>query len=198
MRDIGFTPRVAASVQFEEIKSVLRGSIEQRARQAAGPLGHADRAVHRRGRRSMRSMRCSPICWSCGATSARTASPALRPPSSPARRLRAACSCRISGRVFGRRTSVLLTGTLRQRRGAGDHRSRAARSGWSSRFSRLWALMFAAVTPVRQSYLNAPHRVEATRDRVVVRLAARIERRRGDPATSRQRRRTSGATRLPI
>ena len=64
MHDIGFTPRVAHGVQFKEIKNVLRDSIANglakrpvRWVMLTGPFtgGVTD---------PMRSMRCSPICWS--------------------------------------------------------------------------------------------------------------------------------------
>ena len=42
----------------------------------------------------------------------------------------------------------------------------------------VWALVFAAITPVRQAYLNGLIDSEQTRDGALVRLAVRVERRR--------------------
>ena len=85
--------------------------------------------------------------------------------------------------VFGRRTTVLLTGTLVERRGAGDHRSGAALLG-GHRASLVVGADVCGGDSRPSGVSQCAHRVEAARDRVVVRLAARIKRRHGDPANS--------------
>ena len=102
--------------------------------------------------------------------SGRMASPGWRPRSSPARRSAAGCSCRTSARVFRRRTSVLLAGTLLST-------VVLALIGLMPRFwiatvlLVLWGLVFAAVAPVRQAYRERSRGTEAPGDRAVVRLA---------------------------
>ena len=87
--------------------------------------------------------------------------------------------------VFGRRTTVLLTGTLVSVAVLASHRSRAGVLGGHHASLVVGADVCGGDS--RPSVVSQrAHRVEATRDRVVVRFAAGIERRRGDPATSRK------------
>ena len=152
MHDIGFTPR-AGTRPVQEIKNVLRDSI------ANGLARRPVRWVMLTGPFTGGVMiyafyAMQPYLLELWATSARSPSPASRRPPWPARKLRGGLLVPHFKLVFGRRTSVLLAGTL-------VSVAALAIMGLAPAFwvvitlLSLWALMFAAVTPVRQSYLNA-------------------------------------------
>ena len=97
MHDIGFTPRRGAT-PVTAVRTVLsRRSIDGGLPQPAGALADARRRRSPPASASTPSTRCSRTCSSCTATRRRTASPAWRRRSSPARRSSAGCSCRGCG-----------------------------------------------------------------------------------------------------
>ena len=79
------SPRAAARRRRRDRRGARRLG-RRRSAQPAGALADARRAVHGRASASTRSTRSSRTCCSCTATRTRTASPASRRRSSPARR----------------------------------------------------------------------------------------------------------------
>ena len=98
-------------------------------------------------------MRCSPICWSCTATERAYAIAGLAAAIVAGAQIAGGVLVPHIGRLFRRRTSVLLVGTALSTAMLGA-------IGLAPRFwvvvalLGVWALMFAAITPVRQAYLN--------------------------------------------
>ena len=137
---------------MQEVRSILRGSIEQGwpTRPCAGSCSTPH---SREESRSMRSMRCSRICWSCTGTNAPTRSPDLRQRSSLVRKSLAACSCLTSAAGSAARHRCCCGATV-----LGS--VILALIGLFPSFWIVivllasWALLFAAVTPVRRAYLN--------------------------------------------
>ncbi len=191
---MGFTPH-RGKRPIEEVKSVLRSSIAHGLGNPPVRWIMLEGAVHRR-RDGLRVLRDAAVpAASCTAIRTRMPSPDSPPRSSPARRSPAACSCPTSAACSRRRTSVLLCGTALST-------AVLAAIGLIPQFwvavtlLVFWGLMFSAITPVRQAYLNG---LIAARERATVLSFDSLLASSGavvDPARARQGGRRVGLSRV--